>query len=192
MENETRINIPKIKINIDDIIENAALARVKQLELKMDNIIICLSVVSSGENLFKYWKKEDELIKDVIKAYENFNKTSNKANATELLKIVNALKAVHGVEISDVIPDFNIVEAGIESAKEITHLDSAYSIPTFRTVFDAFETLEIYGADLYFLFNCFERSLKTYKLEEELSNANKRIANLTKKITQLEEKLKNS
>ena len=183
MENSTTFKIPLPKIDIDSIVEKSALARVQELDTLINNIVDNLSKTSNGKNLSKYWKTQDELVKDVVKSYKEFNKVSNDINATNLLKVVNALKAMHGVDISDILPDFDDIEKSIKTAtKQIgSSLDSAFSINSFKDAFTSFETLKEYGLDLENFFQHFNLNIDTANLQESVKLLEREL-NRTKRI----------
>lgn len=116
MENSIKINMPTI--NVDDIIEKAAIVRVKELDTLINNMADSLSKASSGKNLSKYWKAQDELIKDVVASYKTYNKVSSEENAAELIKVTNALKAIAGVDLSHILPNFDEFTKSLNSAEK--------------------------------------------------------------------------
>lgn len=191
MENKTRINIPTI--NADDVIEKAALARVKDLDTLINNLIDNMSKASSGKNLTKYWKTQEALIEDVVQSCKNFNKVSNATNASNLLKATNALKAVHGIDLSDIIPDFGNFEKSLQSARNmIGNLDSAFDVSSFKNAFEVFENLKRQGLDVREIFHNLEAGSGAAQLFDDLNNANNTINKLTIKIKELQDKLDDS
>ena len=190
MENKTRINIPKL--NADDIVEKAALVRVQELDSLINDMVDSLSKASNGKNLSKYWKTQDELIKDVVKSHKEYNKVSNDVNASNLLKYVNALKAVHGIDLSDILPDFNNIEKSIQSASRQINLDSAFDVRSFKDVFAAFEMMKSYGLDVQKIFDNLEINPDVEKLKSDLRNAEHEVDDLKVKANRLQEKLDQS
>lgn len=191
MENKTRINLPTI--TADNIVEKAALTRVQELDALINNMVDSLSKASNGKNLTKYWKTEDELIKDVIRSFKDFNNVANQDNATELLKVVNALKVIHGNNLKDVIGDFDNLEKAIKNAGSIVgNLDSAFDVKSFKEAFDVFENLEQQGMNVQEVFGKLGQVSGIQKLITDLNNANNVISDLRAKASQLQDQLEES
>lgn len=181
MENSTKINMPTLKA--DDIIEKAAVIRVQELDTLINNMADSLSKASSGKNLSKYWKTQDELIKDVITSYKIFNKESNKDNATELIKVTNALKAIAGVDLSNILPNFDEFTKSFNNAKKkVGNLDSAFNVKGFKEVFNVFETLEKQGLDIQEVFSNFGASSDISKLQQNIHSLEGKVGELTNKL----------
>ena len=181
MENSTKINMPTI--NADDIIEKAAIGRVKELDTLVNNMADSLSKAASGKNLSKYWKTQDELIKDVIASYKTYNKVSNKDNATELIKVTNALKAIAGVDLSNILPNFDEFTKSLNSAeKKVGSLDSAFDIKSFKEVFDVFKALEQQGLNVQKIFSHFGVSSDVGELQQIVRSLKNEVADLTRKL----------
>lgn len=181
MENSTKINMPTI--NADDIIEKAAIGRVKELDTLVNNMADSLSKAASGKNLSKYWKTQDELIKDVITSYKTYNKVSNKDNATELIKVTNALKAIAGVDLSNILPNFDEFTKSLNSAeKKIGNLDGDFSIKSFKEVFDVFKALEQQGLNVQKIFSHFGVSSDVGELQQAVRSLKNEVADLTRRL----------
>ena len=162
-------------------------------EDKLEKFADTLDKISKGRGLQKYWKDQQTLINDTIKAYNNFNKSTSQTDATELIKTTNALKAMAGVDISTLIPDFDKFTSALSKAEGIAgHLTDAFTEKAFRDAFSSFETLKAYGLDLENFFKHFEFNADVDKLVSELNNANDAVSNLKSKVTQLEDKLEES
>lgn len=181
MENSTKINMPTLKA--DDIIEKAAVARVQELDTLINNMADSLSKASSGKNLLKYWKTQDELIKDVIASYKTYNKESSKDNATELIKTINALKAIAGVDLSNILPNFDEFTKSFNNAKKkVGNLDSAFSVKGFKEVFNVFETLEQQGLDVQEVFSRLGTGSNVSKLQNNIRSLEDEVEKLTKRL----------
>lgn len=168
MANKTTFNMP----SIDEIVKDKAMQQARELDALINDMVDSLSKVSDGKNLSKYWKTQDELIQDVIKSQKEFNREVNNVNASNLLKVVNALKAIHGNDISDIIPDFSGFEKSMQAAKNmIGSLDSAFDVKSFERTFASFEGLKAYGLDLESFFKHFELDIDTQRLRESLQIA---------------------
>lgn len=193
MENSTKINMPTI--NADDIIEKAAIGRVKELDTLVNNMADSLSKAANGKNLSKYWKTQDELIKDVIASYKTYNKVSNKDNATELIKVTNALKAIAGVDLSNILPNFDEFTKSLNSAeKKVGSLDSAFDVKGFKEVFDVFKALEQQGLNVQKIFSHFGVSSDVGELQQVVRSLKNEVADLTRKLLDADnanEELKN-
>lgn len=164
-----------------------------QGEDKLKSFSETLDKLSKGRNLQKYWKDQQTLINDTIKAYSNFKRYANEDTSSELLKTTNALKAMGNVDLSSLSPELKNINISIKQAEGIAgHLVDAFSVSSFKDAFGVFETFRAYGLDLQQIFKHFEVNADVDKLNADLKNANTIIGNLKGQIGQLQDRLEDS
>lgn len=156
------------------------------------NILSAIDKVARGRDLQKYWKDQQALIDKVTQSYKNYNKVANQDNASELLKSVNALKAVADTDLSNLLPDFDKIQKSISEASEKIDLNDAFSVESFRSSFKAFDQMKSYGIDLNELFDRLGKNSNVDKLISDLNNANDTISNLKNRVNQLSDQLEES
>ena len=146
-----------------------------------------LDKISNNKNLQKYWKTQEELINATTEAYGNFQKKASQDNASELIKIVNALKAVSKTDLSHVLPDFDKISKGLADAQKIVgSIDSAFSVNSFKTAFDSFEALEAYGTDVSKILQKLGTSADVDGLRGQIDNLSRSLEGANKRIEQLQ------
>lgn len=148
-----------------------------------------LDKISNNKNLQKYWKTQQELINATSKAYGNFQKKASQDNASELIKIVNALKAVSGTDLSNVLPNFDKISKGLTDAQKIVgSIDSAFSVKSFKEAFDSFEALEAYGTDVTKVLQRLGTSADVDALRNQIDDLSESLENAGKKIERLRDR----
>lgn len=164
-----------------------------QGEEKLKSLSDTLGKISRGKNLQKYWKEQESLINDAIEAYKKFGRVSSQDNASELLKITNALKAMGNTDISTLSPELKNINDALSQAKTIAgSLDDAFSVSSFKGAFDSFETLRAYGLEMEEMFRHFEINADVDKLNRDLTSARSTISSLTAEVDELQYKLDES
>lgn len=154
-------------------------------EEKLRSFADTLEKISNNKNLQKYWKTQQELINATADAYGNFSKKASQDNAKELIKVTNALKAMSGTDLSNILPDFDKISKAMAEAQKVAgNIDSAFSVKGFKEAFDSFETLRAYGVDIQNLFSHFgvstdvgELQKNVRALEDEVEKLTRRLAN---------------
>lgn len=145
-----------------------------------------LDKISNNKNLQKYWKTQQELINATSEAYGNFQKKTSQDNASELIKIVNALKAVSGTDLSNILPNFDKISKGLIDAQKIVgSIDSAFSVKSFKEAFDSFEALEAYGTDVTKVLQRLGTSADVDELRNQIDDLSESLENAGKKIERL-------
>lgn len=153
-------------------------------EEKLRSFADTLDKISNNKNLQKYWKTEQELINATTDAYDNFQKKASKDNATELIKVTNALKAVSNTDLSNILPDFDkISKAMAEAQKLVGNIDSAFSVKGFKEAFESFETLKAYSEDIEKIFSHFSVSSDVSELQNTVRVLESEVEKLTRKLT---------
>lgn len=159
-------------------------------EDKLEKFADTLDKISKGRGLQKYWKDQQTLINDTIKAYNNFNKSTSQTDATELIKTTNALKAMVDVDISTLIPDFDKFTSALSKAESMAgHLTDAFTEKAFKDAFSSFEILKAYGLDLENFFQHFDLDINVANLQESLKLAEKETKRVRKELYETQEEL---
>lgn len=152
-----------------------------------------LNTLTNNKAINKYWKEQEDLIKDVTKAYEKFSQnTSNKDNAEELLKLVNALKAVVGenTKLSQLFENFDDLSSYITQAERaVESLDEAFSVPNLKEAFKSFKILRANGLELENLFERLKIKPDTSALEKQIKEYKKSAEDFESTITKLNTKI---
>lgn len=153
-------------------------------EDKLKSFADTLDKISNNKNLQKYWKTQQDLINATADAYGNFQKKASKDNASELIKITNALKAMSGTDLSHILPDFDKISKGMAEAQKVAgNIDSAFSVKGFKEAFDSFETLKAYGTDIQKLFSHFGVSSDIGELQRNVRLLESEVEKLTRKLS---------
>jgi DNA repair exonuclease SbcCD ATPase subunit len=153
-------------------------------EDKLKSFADTLDKISNNKNLQKYWKTQQDLINATTDAYNNFQKKASKDNASELIKVTNALKAMSGTDLSHILPDFDKISKGMAEAQKVAgNIDSAFSVKGFKEAFDSFETLEAYGTDIQKLFSHFGVSSDIGELQQNVRLLESEVEKLTSKLS---------
>ena len=175
MADEIRLKAPTVEQQI--VIQVNGEEKIKSLSDTLDRL-------SNNKNLQKYWKTQQELINATTDAYGNFQKKASKDNASELIKVTNALKAVSGTDLSQIVPDFSeISKSLLEAQKIIGNIDEAFSVKTFKEAFDSFETLKAYGVDIEKLFSHFGVSTDVSELQQNVRLLENEVGKLTRRLS---------
>ncbi len=153
-------------------------------EDKLKSFADTLDKISNNKNLQKYWKTQQDLINATADAYSNFQKKASKENASELIKVTNALRAVSGTDLSHILPDFDKISKSMAEAQKIVgNIDSAFSVKGFKEAFDSFETLRAYGIDIQKLFSHFSVSSDIGELQQNVRLLESEVEKLTRKLS---------
>ena len=152
-------------------------------EDKLKSFADTLDKISNNKNLQKYWKTQQDLINATADAYSNFQRKASKENASELIKVTNALKAMSGTDLSNILPDFDKISKSMIKAQKIAgDIDSAFSVKGFKEAFDSFETLKAYGTDIQKLFSHFGVNSDIGELQQNVRLLEGEVEKLTKKL----------
>lgn len=165
-------------------------------EQKLKSVVSTIETALSGADVTKYVKGTDALLSDLEKAFKNFNKEQSKVNATELLNISNMLKTME-VNLDEVIPDFDKLNAALAKAGKISHaVDGVISVNQFKALSTAIVELGDNGIDVAEVLQRLGTSAdvdtlrgKIDNLSTSLENAKKESAGLKKTISYLRNEL---
>ena len=153
-------------------------------EEKLRSFADTLEKISNNKNLQKYWKTQQELINATADAYGNFSKKASQDNAKELIKVTNALKAMSGTDLSNILPDFDKISKAMAEAQKVAgNIDSAFSVKGFKEAFDSFETLKAYGVDIQNLFSHFGVSTDVGELQKNVRALEDEVGKLTRRLS---------
>lgn len=153
-------------------------------EDKLKSFADTLDKISNNKNLQKYWKTQQDLINATADAYGNFQKKASKDNASELIKVTNALKAMSGTDLSHILPDFDKISKSMSEAQKVAgNIDSAFSVKGFKEAFDSFETLKAYGTDVQKLFSHFGVSSDIGELQQNVRLLEGEVERLTRRLS---------
>ena len=153
-------------------------------EDKLKSFADTLDKISNNKNLQKYWKTQQDLINATADAYSNFQKKASKDNASELIKVTNALKAMSGTDLSHILPDFDKISKSMAEAQKVAgNIDSAFSVKGFKEAFDSFETLKAYGTDIQKLFSHFGVSSDISELQQNVRLLEGEVEKLTRRLS---------
>lgn len=153
-------------------------------EDKLKSFADTLDKISNNKNLQKYWKTQQDLINATADAYSNFQKKASKDNASELIKVTNALKAMSGTDLSHILPDFDKISKSMSEAQKVAgNIDSAFSVKGFKEAFDSFETLKAYGTDVQKLFSHFGVSSDIGELQQNVRLLECEVERLTRRLS---------
>ena len=153
-------------------------------EEKLRSFADTLDKISNNKNLQKYWKTQQELINATANAYGNFQKKASKDNATELIKVTNALKAMSGTDLSNILPDFDKISKAMAEAQKVAgNIDSAFSVKGFKEAFASFETLKAYSEDIEKIFSHFGVSSDVGELQNNVRALEGEVEKLTRRHT---------
>ena len=153
-------------------------------EEKLRSFADTLDKISNNKNIQKYWKTQQELINATANAYGNFQKRASKDNATELIKVTNALKAMSGTDLSNILPDFDKVSNALTEAQKVAgNIDSAFSVKGFKEAFDSFETLKAYSEDIEKILSHFGVSSNVSELQNNVRLLEEEVSKLTNRLS---------
>lgn len=105
-----------------------------------------LDAIASGNALQKYWKSQEALIEDVVRAAERYKQVANDANANELINSLNALRGMSGKsDLSGIIDGFEKLVPTITAAEQhVGKIVGGLSPAAFQDAFIAIKTLTSY------------------------------------------------
>lgn len=157
-------------------------------EKKLEAFADTLDKMAKGRDLHKYWKDQESLIKDTVDAFKKFNKVANTDTSSELLKTVNALKAMGNTDISSLSPELKGISTAIDKAEGVAgNLVDAFSERAFKEAFDSFKTLRAYGTDIEKLFSHFGVSSDVNELQKNVRLLENEVGKLTRRLTSAKE-----
>ena len=177
----------KISINLGQL---EGVVNIKTLldEQKLNSIVKTIENALSNIDIKKYLKGTDDLLNDLQIAFSNFNKEQSKVNAKELLNVSNVLKAL-GVDISDVIPEFDKINSAISQAGKLAHaMDGVINVKQFKDAAVAIAELSENGVNVAEMFERLGTSADTNTLKKKIDDLSDSLENAGRKIEKLRDK----
>ena len=144
-----------------------------------------LDAISRGNELQKYWKTQEELINDVTKAAEQFEKVSNEANATALVNNLNALRAMSGTNnLNGLIDGFDRLVPNIAKAEQLAgKVSKVFSPAEFRDAFITITTLTEYTGDAVTVLNKLSDATSVDDLRAKLTAVCAELSEVKEELT---------
>ena len=162
-------------------------------EEKLKTIGRALNDISSGTKAHEYISDQETMIRRLIQSYEDYNNIQSKANAGELIKSFNALKAFSdSIDLSKVISEFELVDAAYRKASEDFGKDfSGFSADRFRDIAEAMSELAHYGVDVDKVFERLGQSSSVGKLHEQIRDLGLEVGRLKRELRNAEQERDN-
>lgn len=161
---------------------------------KVEDLANTLDRISKGDDLHKYWKDEKALIDDVNASLKLFRQSESSLDATNLVKAVNALKAltVDG-DIKGFFKDFEGLNATFKEAQsQIGKNASFYSEDVFRKTFDSLKLFKEKGlSDINDLLTRISSSSDINELKRQVDALNNALAWTKRELKEAESELSN-
>ena len=156
-----------------------------------------LNRLASGSDILKYLKNQEQLVDKVTDAYQNFNKIASKNNAAELVKTINALKAVNGissdVDLGKMFPDFSKIIPQLSKAQSLAgDLIENFSVNNFSSIVKSLGILEQYGLNMESVFSKLTAKGNFDELTRELEYQTRKIDRYKNKIYELEQAIEDA
>ena len=177
----------KISINLGQL---EGVVNIKTLldEQKLNSIVKTIENALSNVDIKKYLKGTDDLLNDLQIAFSNFNKEQSKVNAKELLNVSNVLKAL-GVDISDVIPEFDKINSAISQAGKLAHaMDGVINVKQFKDAAVAIAELSENGVNVAEMFERLGTSADTNALKNQIDDLSDSLENAGRKNEKLRDR----
>ena len=161
---------------------------------KVEDLANTLDRISKGDDLHKYWKDEKALIDDVNASLKLFRQSESSIDATNLVKAVNALKALTmDGDIKGFFKDFDGLNATLKEAQSrIGKNASFYSEDVFRKAFDSFKLFQEKGlSDINDLLTRISSSSDINELKRQVDALNNSLAWTKRELKDAESELNN-
>ena len=179
--------------------QNTELTKLNEaLSTSFSKVSNALNKASSGNDLTKYIKSQENMVKSINRTYRQYSIQSDtiKKNqlAEELYKQVNALRAVtDSVDLSNLVGNFEEVKKAISSVG--SYVKSEFSVSAFKEINETIEVLEQAGLKIKNVFSTLDKGSKFYDIDRELRETkeqldlinNTDISELTGKLKKLGE-----
>ena len=165
--------------------------RVLKVAQDLQSVFKSLDNLTRNGKLSTYWTDQASLIKRTEKAFEAYNKQATTNNAKELLKTTNALKALSGGVLPEVLANADKIESTLKGLKSI-ELDSMFSVDSFQSAFRAMDLMEKAGLDVQEIFSKFNVDTSGFdKLNQKLEEAEQKTSELYVQLENTQSELKN-
>lgn len=133
-----------------------------------------------GVSLHDFYKSEEGLLADVTNYLREFKREASSFNAENLVKSINALKALTGRDISDFLPDASDIEDIGRAFNSVSReIKESFSVGVFRDALIAFGKMREEGIDIADTFR-------------QIAGNDQKIHELTDRVIELEGALERS
>ena len=159
--------------------QNTELTKLNEaLSTSFSKVSNALNKASSGNDLTKYIKSQEDMVKSINRTYRQYSIQSDtiKKNqlAEELYKQVNALRAVtDNVDLSNLVGNFEEVKKAISSVG--SYIKSEFSVSAFKEINETIEVLEQAGLKIKNVFSTLDRGSQFYDIDRELRETKKQL-----------------
>lgn len=151
-----------------------------------------LNNIANGSKLHEYWGAQEQMIQRVTNAYGKFVQVANQETGGELIKSMNALKAVAGDEIPNVLSNYGRISKAFEEASaNFGHAFSEYTAPNFKEVFASLEDMKAFGLETETVIKRIGSSTNVQQLQQQLEQLRQVCAALRTEIRNLEKEREN-
>ena len=188
MADEIKLKAPKVEQTVNIVVNGKE---------DIKDVANTLNRLASGSDILKYLKNQEQLVDKVTDAYQNFNKTVSKNNAAELVKTINALKAVNNissdVDLGKMFPDLSKIIPQLSRAQSLAgDLIENFSVNNFSSIVKSLGILEQYGLNMESVFSKLTAKGNFDELTRELDNQTRKIDRYKNKIYELEQALEDA
>ena len=159
--------------------QNTELTKLNEaLSTSFSKVSNALNKASSGNDLTKYIKSQEDMVKSINRTYRQYSIQSDtiKKNqlAEELYKQVNALRAVaDNVDLSNLVGNFEEVKKVISSVG--SYVKSEFSVSAFKEINETIEVLEQAGLKIKNVFSTLDKGSKFYDIDRELRETKEQL-----------------
>ena len=159
--------------------QNTELTKLNEaLSTSFSKVSNALNKASSGNDLTKYIKSQEDMVKSINRTYRQYSIQSDtiKKNqlAEELYKQVNALRAVtDSVDLSNLVGNFEEVKKAISSVG--SYVKSEFSVSAFKEINETIEVLEQAGLKIKNVFSTLDKGSQFYDIERELRETKEQL-----------------
>lgn len=162
---------------------------IKELGL-VESALKSISNIANGMGMEKYWKTQEQLVTELRKSYQDFLNVQSKDSASELIKTANALKAIAGIDITKSISGLgDITDTLSKAAKLAPEIANSFSPETFRSTFDALDTLKKQGADVNDVISRLSTNSDVTVLNKRIEELGERLSDARNRASSLEQEL---
>lgn len=153
---------------------------------KIDSLKRGIDSIVSDRRFQDYWKTQEALIEQVGKAFERFQSDSRSYSyAEDLVKNVNALKAVSGQDLSGLFDNAQQIQSAFNKASEaIGATADAFSYEKFRDVFGVFEEWQKGGKDVASIMDNLQNAIQNVSQTKALADANMELERLKNELAE--------
>ena len=137
----------------------------------LENAFYSINQLARNSAIASYWGEQKQLINKTTDAYKKYKKVASSANAKELIKTANALKAISGGQLPDTLKDLNEIK-GLLSSKDFKgiEIDEMFSVEGFEKIFKSFSLMKKAGIDLQDIFLKFDSESVISTLQESVQS----------------------